>query len=123
MIKKYNLDRKEIVDLILKGPKTNMNYFYYKGFSVLNSLPGDIQDKKYYYTRELFNGKKMFTITDIVLYLSCKKIDDFDEEEFRFKQNKFDEIMSGYESLDLKDKPVDKQYTIEELINIFNYYY
>ena len=121
MILYYCLSRKEIINIIKRKDKTSDGYYYFPDFNILNELKGNIVDVNYYYNRNIFKNKVYFTDYDINLYLSEKKIEDFDYDEYRAIYDKFYDIFKEFKILNLKDKIPNEENTIENLIDTYEY--
>lgn len=87
MLGYYKKSREDIVKLIRESPVTKDGYYYCKEFKDINAQIGNILDKKYIYSRDMFINKVCFTNADIEAYLetdfdgydiySMKKKDDY----------------------------------------------
>ena len=69
MLGYYKKAREDIVKLIRNSPVTKDGYYYCKEFKDINLKTGDILDKKYIYSRDMFTNKICFTNADVEAYL------------------------------------------------------
>lgn len=116
MIRACQYSRKELADIVLKAPQTEDGYYYCPRFKALVLAPGEIKDSNYYYDRDLFKRKMVFSINDIKLFLSPKEM-DYDLNLLSIMDTKLEEIIKGIEYLDIKDIVPQTTYTLEELID------
>lgn len=116
MIRSCLLSRKELKDLIEKAPKTKDGYYYFPRFYILLLAEGKIKDNGFYYERDFFKNKICFDDLDIKMFMSKKKI-KVDIEAREFVDLKLKEAVKGVECLDLKDKLIGQEFTLEELID------
>lgn len=116
MIRSCLLSRTELKDLILKAPRTNDGYYFFPRFPVLLLADGKIKDGGYYYDRLTFKDKICFDEIDLKMLTARKKV-QVDTELRHFVDTKLKEAIDGYTCLDLKDKIVNQEYTLEELID------
>ena len=116
MIRSCLLSRTELKDLILKAPRTTDGYYYFPRFPILLLAEGRIKDTGYYYDRSFFKDKICFDEIDLKMLTAKKKI-AVDNELRHFIDIKLKEAIDGYSCLDLQDKIVNQDYTLEELID------
>lgn len=108
--------RVELVDMIKKAPQTKDGYYFFPRFKNLLMLPGKIKDNGYFYDRSIFQNKMCFHDEDIKIFLSKRSI-KLDFQLIKFIDNKLDELLKGYEYLDINDIISGKNYTLGELID------
>lgn len=116
MQNKYLYSREELADLIKKAPTTKDGFFFFPRFRYLIKVKGNKEDKGYYFNRELFFEKIVFSKEDINLLISKSKM-PFDSELYEYLNKKINNCISGCEYLELKDFVFNEQYTLEELID------
>lgn len=116
MIRTCLFSRKELVDMIKKSPKTNDGYHFIPRFKLIVLQIGSIKDTGYYYDRSFFKNFCCFNDDDISMFISKKK-KDMDIELLNVIQTKLNEVIKGYEFLNIKDYIPKEQYTLEELID------
>ena len=116
MIRSNLFSRKELIDLIKKSPKTHDGYHYFPRFKNLVMQQGKEQDNGYFYDRCLFSRKMCFGDDDLKAFMSRKKI-KYDIQLSSFIDSKLEDTLKGIEFLHIKDKLIDKDYTLEELID------
>ena len=116
MIRSNQLSRIELVDLIRKSPKTHDGYYFFPRFPTLLMSKGNIKDNGYHYDRSIFKDKMAFTEEEIRVFLAKRSI-KFDFMLMRLVDSKLKEAIKGYEFLCLKDIVLNKEYSLEELID------
>ena len=116
MIRSCLMSRKELKDLIEKSPQTADGHYFFPRFNVLLMAPGKIKDTGFYYDRSLFKDKMCFDDEDIRM-LTAKKKMKVDIEKKAYITSKLKEALEGVECLDLKDKLINQDFTLEELID------
>jgi hypothetical protein len=116
MIRSNLFSRKELIDLIKKSPRTHDGYYYFPRFTNLVMQQGKEQDNGYFYDRCLFSRKMCFGDDDLKAFMSRKKI-KYDIQLSSFIDSKLEDTLKGIEFLHIKDKLIDKDYTLEELID------
>ena len=121
MINKYKFDRTEIILLIKNAPQTRDGFFYYPKFNDINEEKGYISDNDYFYKRIFFKNKFYFSQKDLYLFLTKKQDKKINEFEFIKKTNNFKKIFLSFKHLNLKEKPPNEKYTIEEMIDTFEF--
>ena len=82
MLTYYNLSRVELVKLIKSSNKTFDGNYWFPRFLELNFEKGKQSDSDYYYDREYFKYKMYFTRKDIEIFLSKKRNNKFDIDDF-----------------------------------------
>lgn len=126
MIRSCLFSRKELVDIIKKSPITNDGYHFCPRFKLIVLQTGSTKDNGYYYDRTLFKDFCCFN-DDIISMFLAKKKKDLDIDLFNVIQTKLNEVIKGYEFLNIKDYIPKENYTLEELIDttiyIFKYKY
>lgn len=116
MIRACQYSRKELVDIVLKSPKTEDGHYFCPRFKALVLSPGEIKDSDYYYDRDLFKRKMVFSISDVKLFLSPKEM-DYDLNLMSITDTKMEETLKGIEFLALSDIVPNTTYNLEELID------
>ena len=117
MINRNFLSREDLINLIKKSPRTPDGFYYFPKFTQMAKIPGEIIDKNFYYSRDLFYNKKVFSNEDIQMFLSKEK-SNYDLDLFIFIKNKINDIIGNcYEYCELKDKIPSMNYTLGELID------
>lgn len=116
MIRSNLFSRKELVELIKKSPQTKDGYYFFPRFKNLVMQQGKEKDTGFFYDRCLFKDKMCFHEDDLKVFLSKKKV-KYDMQLEHFIDSKLQEALKGIEFLSLKDKLLDKDYTLEELID------
>ena len=126
MLGYYKNSRNKIVKVIKKSPKTNDGYYFVRDFPNLNAEQGKVdngRDTSYFYHRNLFKDKFVFSDADIEAYLA-KKNKNFDFEKMQKLDEKLVNVIGDYLQYDLNDDIKDKLYNLNELIDttifIFN---
>lgn len=121
MIRSNLLKRKELVDMILKAPKTPDGFYFFPRFKILVLLPGPYGDNEFFYSREIFKKKMCFSITDIKLFLARKEMAT-DLNLLNFIDQKIEDTLKGYEFLSINDKIPKTEFTLGELIDTCIYF-
>ena len=116
MIRSNLFSRKELIELIKKAPQTHDGYYYFPRFKNLIMQQGKVQDNGYFYDRCLFQRKVCFSEDDIKAFSSRKRM-KYDTQLSSFIDSKLEDTLKGIEFLHIKDKLLDKDYTLEELID------
>ena len=116
MISSNLFSRKELVDMIKKSQKTHDGYYYFPRFRNLVLQKGKIKDTGYFYDRSIFEDKMVFTNEELEIFLAKRK-KKFDIQLMHFIDTKLKDALFGIEFMGLKDKIIDKDYTLEELID------
>lgn len=116
MIRSCLFSRKELVDIIKKSPKTNDGYHFCPRFKLIVLQTGNKKDNDYYYDRTLFKDFCCFNDDDISMFISKKK-KATDIDLLNVIQTKLNEVIKGYEFLNITDYLPKEQYTLEELID------
>ena len=116
MIRACQYSRKELSDLILKSPQTEDGHYFCPRFKALVLAPGEIKDSDFYYDRDIFKRKMVFSISDVKLFLSPIEM-DFDLNLMSITDTKMEDVLKGIEFLDIKDTVPNTTYTLEELID------
>lgn len=126
MIGYYKNSRNKIVKIIKKSPKTNDGYYFVRDFPNLNGEQGKLdhgRDIDYFYHRNLFKDKFVFSDADIEAYLAKKNI-NFDFEKMQKLDEKLVNVIDDYLQYDLNDDIKGELYNLNELIDttifIFN---
>lgn len=118
MIIGYRFTRQEIVDKIKSTcKKTKDGIYWMPKITPFISLPGLNEDKEYCYPREDFAKKIYFTDFDFLYFLTTKALNNHIYAIMRkidasFLSNNYDTI-----GLELKQKVVPYDFTLEELLN------
>lgn len=118
---KYALSRRNIMNLIYDSPITKDGYYYFPNFNTFNEMKGDVSEPEYYYPRLMFRNRVYFDTIDCLLYLSRKKFRGIHPDYYRAYSEKFYEMYKGYKTLGLKDKIPEEHYSLEELIDNFEF--
>ena len=119
MLGYYKNSRNKIVKVIKKSPKTNDGYYFVRDFPNLNAEQGKVdngRDTSYFYYRNLFKDKFVFSDADIEAYLA-KKNTNFDFEKMQKLDEKLVNVIDDYLQYDLNDDIKDKLYNLNELID------
>lgn len=82
---------------------------------------GLLDDSIYAYKREMFEKKMYFTENDIDLFLSEKKIFNLDELNYYNKSKRFSSINDDLKNLSIYDYVPNKLFTLEELLDCYEY--
>ena len=116
MIGYYKFKREDIIKKIRESPKTGDGYYFCKEFNEMNTKPGDDNlDKNFYYNRELFKGKVVFSEDDIEIYMAQTKkrtIDYMEKIDKKLRETIGELICYG-----LFDKIPDYEFNLSELID------
>ena len=120
MINHYKLDRNDIINLIKNNQKTRDGNYWYPYFDEINEEKGKKNDCDYYYPREMFKHKMYFTDEDVELYLSKEKKDINMDAKYR-KSLQFYETNKELKSLNISDLVLPNEFTVEELIDSYEY--
>ncbi|MBP3916226.1 hypothetical protein [Clostridium sp.] len=125
MIRSSLFSRKEIVELIRKSPKTKDGFYFFPRFKIILLQDGTHRDNGFYYDRSYFKDYICFNEDIISVFLSKTRNRDLDL--FDAIQRKVNEVIKGYEFLNIKDHIPNEEYTLEELIDttiyMINYKY
>jgi hypothetical protein len=87
MIGSFKKTRKDIVKLIMKCPMTPDNFYVCKDFRKWNSELGDTTERNYKYSRSYFENKICFNTSDIELYLETFRVDNYDIDNMKKRDN------------------------------------
>lgn len=119
MLGYYKYSRKQLVEMILKSPKTTDGFYYMHNFPALNLMRGKIdgeRDSKFFFNREYFKNKLCFNQYDINCYLQTTN-SNYDIKRMQMIDDKVKDIINEFLELNLNDK-IDKcDYTLNELID------
>lgn len=117
MLGYYKKSREDIAKLIRESPVTEDGYYYCKEFKDINTKIGDILDKKYIYSRDMFANKICFTNADIEAYLETD-FDSYDIYSMKRKDDYLYEVISkDIDMYDLKDTIDSYGNTFEDVID------
>lgn len=120
MINLYKFNRNDIINLIKAQKKTNDGHYWYPNFDDINEMKGNENDDEYYYARELFKHKMYFTVADIEIYLSKKKMKVNIDVKYR-KALRFYEINKELKKFKIDDIVPPNEFTVAELIDSYEY--
>ena len=117
MLGYYKKSREDIVKLIRKSPVTEDGYYYCKEFKDINTKIGDILDKKYIYSRDMFTNKICFTNADVEAYLETD-FNSYDIYSMKKKDDYLYEVVGkDIDVYDLKDTIDSYGNTFEDVID------
>ena len=116
MIRSCLMTRKELKDMIMKCKQTDDGIYFCPRFKSLVMLEGPYQDGDYFYDRYLFKDKMCFSITEIKAFLATKPM-DLDTDLITIKDQKLLDALKGLETLDIRSKVPNTDYTLAELID------
>ena len=74
MIRSCLLTRQEILEMANRQPRTKDGYIYFPRFGSLVKAEGKIRDQGFYYDRSYFQNKIVLDSTDILLWMSKRKM-------------------------------------------------
>lgn len=125
MINEYKFSRKKLVELIKNNNKiTHDGFYWYPNFILENVIPGNEKDYEYYYPREFFKYKMYFSTNDLEAYLALEKISDYNADGmYRKSFDFYDKNKDLCNIKNIKKKIPDVDFTIENLIDCYEYIY
>lgn len=117
----YAYSREHLVSLIKDSDYTNDGIYWCPSLSGEIMKSGVLDDSKYAYNRKMFENKMYFSEYDIRVFLATEKIPNFDELAYYNKIKKF--VRDNYDliELSLDDYIPNRQFTLEELIDCYDY--
>lgn len=108
-------------DIRKKFRKTKNGFYWYPMINSVLFAKGLINDNDYFYPRSMFANFLYWTDKELELFVAKKKLETDIANLCRIKNmfysNNFDMI-----TLELKDKVLPYSYTVEEVIDAFEYF-
>ena len=117
----FLFSREELVSFIKKGEKTQDGHYWCPRVYLILEINGDIKDEKYIYERNMFKHKLYYTKQDIEIFLETEALLDIDVDDLYRKSYKFYETNKELTILSIKDKIPGKEFTLEELIDTYEF--
>lgn len=125
MINEYKFSREKIISLIKSyNKRTRDGFYWYPNFILENLIQGNEKDYEYYYPRDFFKYKMYFSDNDIDAYLSKEKISDYNSDSmYRKSYDFYDKNKDLCNIKNIKKRLPDVDFTIENLIDCYEYIY
>ena len=120
----YKYTREEIIHKIQNTNKTTDGYYFAKDFNQMNeNKSGNILDKGYYFNRNEFKNKYIFSEKDIELYLSKDKEDLNQLIRMQSFDKKIYEVIYEFINFELNSQLPSYPFTLNELIDTTIYWF
>lgn len=117
----YAYSRDDIVQTIRDSERTSDGIYWCPYIWDKLMREGLIDDAIYAYKREMFEHRMYFTESDIELFLSERKIFNLDELSYYNKSKRFSSTNEDLKKLSIYDTIPNKLFTLEELLDCYEY--
>lgn len=118
---KYIFSRDDIVMLIKKNKKTKDGNYWCPNIINIILIKGKVDDNKYFYERSLFKYKLYYSELDIEILLSEEPLSEIDIDEWYRKSLRFYDTNKELTDFDINECIPGQEFTIEELIDTYDF--
>lgn len=119
MLGYYEYSRKNIVNMIKNSPRTEDGYYFMKDFPIINlkqSNDHGEKDNDFFYNRELFKNKIIFSEYEINSYISSTDL-NLDIERMQALDLKLKDVIQEFIMYELNDEIPNYEFNLNELID------